>query len=134
MEAARHWVAGGNQAETEDSDGWKAELREMGVPEAEIAAAFAARESASGTRATRDFLVHPANEAALVAFFALTTQWHVAPQSGRITGLRYREARHQVEATCKRLGRADPDAVFADLQVMELAAIAAVRNRDAANE
>lgn len=67
------------------------------------------------------FEVHPANWASLRAFLDCETQWRVAATMAGMfwLGLDY----VAVDVVLRRSKYADPDAVLADLQVMEGAAL-----------
>lgn len=67
------------------------------------------------------FEVHPANWPSMIAFLACDTQWRVAATMAGLIwlGLDYQG----VDIVLRRSALDDPDAVFADLQVMEAAAL-----------
>lgn len=105
----------------------------MEVPEAQIDAAFAARdlESPDTEKVDADFQVWPENEPALAAFLALATQWHFHPQSGRPAGLNYTAVRQVIRAQRSRFSGVAADAVFLDVLVMERAALVEMRTVEA---
>ena len=75
------------------------------------------------------FEVLPPNADALDAWLSCQTQWRVAAGMGGMVwlGLDY----SAVDVVLRRMKLADPDAVMADLQVMEGAALKVLGEKDA---
>lgn len=78
--------------------------------------------------ATEVFEVLPPNGDALDAWLACQTQWRIAAGASGIVylGLDY----GAVDVVLRRMRFADPDAVFADLMVMEGAALKVLGEKD----
>lgn len=78
---------------------------------------------------TEGFEVLPENWTSLCIFLACETQWRVAATMAGLVwlGLDYPAA----DIVLRRSGADDPDAVFADLQAMEAAAIDVFREAQA---
>jgi len=86
------------------------------------AAEIAKIEARRGGRAVDDVPEIGPDEADAVAlFFALASQWRVHPTAGRRLGLDYAA----VPATAAMLGLTMTSGLFADLRIMEAAALAA---------
>lgn len=69
--------------------------------------------------------IWPENWPALRAWMRLQTQWHQGP-TGRMTGLRYPEAEHQVQRLMRGATPEQQDQVMEHLQEMEHAALEAL--------
>lgn len=86
-------------------------------------------DQAAAPPAPEAFEVLPPNADALDAWLSCQTQWRVAAGMGGMVwlGLDY----SAVDVVLRRMKLADPDAVMADLQVMEGAALKVLGEKDA---
>lgn len=106
----------------------RSDTRQPVAMDAELAADFAAlgagdAVSHMGGQDEEVIEVWAVNADSLDAWLACTTQWRIiAPAMGALIwqGLDY----PGVDVVLRRLGPADPDAVFADLRIMETEALA----------
>ena len=123
MDAARFWARGSLNREADDEARGQV-FRDAGVCEAEIAAAFP--DEAPGEDDA--FELWPDNAAVFDLFCSLATRWDILAGFGfiRYVGLQYGEA--EVLMRARRLK--DRAALFADLHLMELAALPLLNKTD----
>ena len=109
-EAAEHWVRGGFVDERDKA------LEAFGATAAQI-------KQAKEQKTDKDFEVWTDNWEIVVMFLRMSTQWNAS--MGGVTGLNY----SSLEYLCKLYPAKDPCALFEGIQIMEMAALAAMHTK-----
>lgn len=117
MEAAQRWAA----AKPVEQDRTVQDLVEMGADDATIEAARAQIAAQGIEPADADLEVYPENWEALMVFLRMQTRWDIGPSGHRI-GMKYPD----LETVMRRRKVKNRDAMFEQIQTMEIAALEAI--------